>query len=107
MPGSIPATHASLIEAAHFVQIIEQRQGLRIACPEEIAFRSGFISAEQLLAAAMPTKNPGTEDIYGRSMMWSENDSCASVDGSFPAILRSVPLFLAASLLNGAEHFRV
>ena len=45
-------THASLIEAAHFVQIVEQRQGLRIACPEEIAFRLGFISGEQLLAAA-------------------------------------------------------
>jgi glucose-1-phosphate thymidylyltransferase len=45
-------THASLIEAAHFVQIIEQRQGLRIACPEEIAFRAGFISADRLLQAA-------------------------------------------------------
>ena len=45
-------THASLIEAAQFVQIVEQRQGLRIACPEEIAFRKGFISAGQLLAAA-------------------------------------------------------
>jgi glucose-1-phosphate thymidylyltransferase len=45
-------THASLIEAAQYVQIIEQRQGLRIACPEEIAFRLGFISAAQLLAAA-------------------------------------------------------
>ncbi len=55
-------THASLIEAAQFVQIIEQRQGLRIACPEEIAFRLGFISAEQLLAAAKAHDKSG----YGR-----------------------------------------
>ena len=45
-------THASLIEAAQFVQVMEQRQGLRIACPEEIAFRNGLISAERLLEAA-------------------------------------------------------
>ena len=45
-------THASLIEASQFVQIIEQRQGLRIACPEEIAFRRKYISVERLLAAA-------------------------------------------------------
>lgn len=55
-------THASLIEAAQFVQIIEQRQGLRIACPEEIAFRSGFISADRLLAAANAYDKSG----YGR-----------------------------------------
>jgi glucose-1-phosphate thymidylyltransferase len=55
-------THASLIEAAHFVQIIEQRQGLRIACPEEIAFRLGMISADQLLAAANAHEKSG----YGR-----------------------------------------
>jgi glucose-1-phosphate thymidylyltransferase len=52
-------THASLIEAAHFVQIIEQRQGLRIACPEEIAFRCGYISADQLLAAARAHEKSG------------------------------------------------
>jgi glucose-1-phosphate thymidylyltransferase len=50
-------THASLIEAAQFVQIVEQRQGLRIACPEEIAFRNGFISAARLLAAAKTYDN--------------------------------------------------
>jgi glucose-1-phosphate thymidylyltransferase len=40
-------THASLVEASHFVQILEQRQGLRIACLEEIALRLGYISREQ------------------------------------------------------------
>ncbi len=45
-------THQSLIEASQFVQIVEQRQGLRISCPEEIAFDCKLISAEQLLSAA-------------------------------------------------------
>jgi glucose-1-phosphate thymidylyltransferase len=45
-------THASLVEASHFVQILEQRQGLRIACPEEIAFRLGYITPQQLYALA-------------------------------------------------------
>lgn len=40
-------THASLVEASHFVQTLEQRQGLRIACPEEIALRQGYISLDQ------------------------------------------------------------
>ena len=41
-------THASLLEASHFVQIIEQRQGLRISCPEEIALRLGYITRRKL-----------------------------------------------------------
>ena len=40
-------THASLVEASQFVQILEQRQGMRIACPEEIALRLGYITLDQ------------------------------------------------------------
>ena len=45
-------THASLVEASHFVQILEQRQGVRIACPEEIALRLGYISLAQFYELA-------------------------------------------------------
>jgi glucose-1-phosphate thymidylyltransferase len=50
-------THESLLQAGSFVQIIEQRQGLKIACPEEIAYRMGFIDAETLERLAQPLKN--------------------------------------------------
>ncbi len=45
-------THESLLEAANFIQTIEHRQGLKVACPEEIAYRLGYISREQLEALA-------------------------------------------------------
>ncbi len=45
-------THTSLIEAALYVQIVEQRQGLKIGCPEEVAYNMGFIDAEQVLRTA-------------------------------------------------------
>jgi len=47
-------THEALLEAAHFIETIERRQGLKVACPEEIAFRMGFIEAAQLEALAKP-----------------------------------------------------
>ncbi len=49
-------THEALMEASLFIQTLEKRQGLMVACPEEIAFRSGFISAEKLEALAEPMR---------------------------------------------------
>jgi glucose-1-phosphate thymidylyltransferase len=58
-------THDSLIEASVFVQTLETRQGLKVACPEEIAFRMGYIGAEQLEALARPMLKNG----YGQYLM--------------------------------------
>ena len=58
-------THASLLQAANFVQVIEDRQGLKIACPEEIAWRMGFIDEEALRKLAQPLKKSG----YGEYLL--------------------------------------
>ena len=55
-------THESLLEAAQFVQIIEQRQGLKICCPEEIAYNNGFIDADQLRQLASKLGKNGYGD---------------------------------------------
>ncbi|MFR0692321.1 glucose-1-phosphate thymidylyltransferase RfbA [Pseudomonas nitroreducens] len=52
-------THDSLLEASHFIATLENRQGLKVACPEEIAFRQKWISAEQLEALAAPLSKNG------------------------------------------------
>ncbi|KAF2390999.1 glucose-1-phosphate thymidylyltransferase RfbA [Pseudomonas frederiksbergensis] len=52
-------THDSLLEASHFVHTIEQRQGLKVACLEEIAYHNGWITAEQLAAQAEALKKTG------------------------------------------------
>ena len=52
-------THNSLLDAANYIRVIEERQGLKIACPEEVAYRMGYISEEQLLALAAPLEKSG------------------------------------------------
>jgi glucose-1-phosphate thymidylyltransferase len=52
-------THESLLDASQFIATIEKRQGLKVACPEEIAFRKGWLDAAQLEKLAQPMlKNP-------------------------------------------------
>ncbi len=58
-------THESLLEAAQFIETIERRQGLKIACPEEIAWRQGWIDAQQLERLAHPMK----KNAYGRYLL--------------------------------------
>ena len=58
-------THESLIEAGEFVRIIERRQGLKIACPEEISFKRGWISAEQVRHMAEPLM----KNEYGKYLL--------------------------------------
>ena len=58
-------THDSLLEAASFIATLQKRQGLQVACPEEIAFRQGWITAEQLQALASPLK----KNRYGQYLL--------------------------------------
>jgi glucose-1-phosphate thymidylyltransferase len=59
-------THGALLEAALFIETIERRQGLKIACPEEIAYRMGFIDAAQLEALARPLEKSGYGEYLRR-----------------------------------------
>ena len=58
-------THGSLLDAAHYVRVTEERQGLKICCPEELAWRKGFIDDEQLKRVAEPLRKSG----YGEYLL--------------------------------------
>ncbi|MGB0221366.1 MAG: glucose-1-phosphate thymidylyltransferase RfbA [Sinimarinibacterium flocculans] len=61
-------THDSLLDAGTFIQTLEKRQGLKIACPEEVAWRSGFIDAEQLRTLAQPLLKSGYGEYLLRAL---------------------------------------
>jgi glucose-1-phosphate thymidylyltransferase len=69
-------THASLLEAGTYVQITEERQGLKVCCPEEIAWRQGFISAAELERLALPLRKSGYGEYLLRQLR--EQPSAAS-----------------------------
>ena len=58
-------TIQSLLDAANFIRVLEERQGLKIGCPEEVAFRQGFIDADQLRVLAMRLDKSG----YGQYLL--------------------------------------
>ena len=64
-------THDSLMEAGQFIATLEKRQGLKVACPEEIAYRSGWIDAAQLEKLAAPMLKNG----YGQYLMKVLNET--------------------------------
>jgi glucose-1-phosphate thymidylyltransferase len=66
-------THESLLDASHFIATLERRQGLKICCPEEIAWRMGYISSGELEHLATPLKNSG----YGNYLLSLLQDGAA------------------------------
>jgi glucose-1-phosphate thymidylyltransferase len=66
-------THESLIEAATFIATLQKRQGLVVACPEEIAYRQRWIAEEQLLALAKPL----SKNAYGQYLLNLPKDQVA------------------------------
>ena len=58
-------THDSLLQAGTFIQTLEERTGLKVACPEEIAYRQGWISTDDLCALAEPLRKSG----YGQYLL--------------------------------------
>ncbi len=77
--------HDSLLQAATFIQTLEQRQGLKVACPEEIAYRHGYIDAEQLRRLAQPLLKSGY-GAYLLDMLEEENPVIQST-APMPALL--------------------
>lgn len=64
-------THLSLLEAAHYFAVLEERQGLKVACPEEVAWRMGYITADDLQKLAQPLVKSG----YGQYLLQIVEDN--------------------------------
>ncbi len=65
-------THDAMLEAAHFIQTLEKRQGLKVACPEEIAYKQRWITREQVLELARPLRKSGYGDYLVSMLDYDE-----------------------------------
>ncbi|MBA7712233.1 Glucose-1-phosphate thymidylyltransferase 1 [subsurface metagenome] len=70
-------THESLIQASNYIYTIEKRQGLKISCLEEIAFKRGYIDKKQLLKLAKPLE----KNQYGQYLIKLANNQIITFDG--------------------------
>ncbi len=84
-------THQSLLKASNFIEVLESRQGLKVACPEEVAWVMGYISTEQLLALAQPLMNSGYGEYLLKLISRSETHN------------EYYPNAIPASLVTGTE----
>jgi glucose-1-phosphate thymidylyltransferase len=69
-------THESLLQAGNYIEAIEQRQGLKVACLEEIAYECGYINAEQVLAQAARLGKTEYAQYLIRMLEQAQHDSC-------------------------------
>ena len=94
-------THDSLFEAGLFIQTVERRQGLKIACPEEIAWRLGHITAEQLERLAEPIRKSGYGAIpaqpAARADFSSRGDRMKVQETSLAGVLLLTPPSIATT----------
>ena len=74
-------THESLMQASNFIQAIQERQGQMVACVEEIAYRLGYISRDDLARVAEPMKH----SLYGEYLMRVVDDDGGHGEGAGPA----------------------
>ena len=80
-------THESLQQASNFVETLQERQGLKVACPEEIAYRLGYIPVEQLLRLAAPME----KNEYGAYLMRLAQDRQDMISTTFEDLRVSIP----------------
>src|SRR5699024_8161744 len=97
-------THEAMMEASRFVEIIEDRQGLKIACLEEVAWRKGWIGEQELLAKAEELRKNGYGQ-YLKQLVWWSTKMTFDFRPKRPETLRLLTFDLKRLLTNNFRSF--